>query len=82
MVPGHGIIQQDVQSESDRIWTIPAYGYLFEIILRPVDRVLPNQDASRPYRLVAELIGPDGHMIPLKVTAICRDVLYDRKGER
>lgn len=54
-------------------YTLPSWGFIEEIELRP--RVeLPNMDVTAPYKLICDLIGPDGERVPLDIQIVARDV--------
>lgn len=55
-------------------YIVPSYGYLYEIHIRPEEGLLPNMDFSKPYRLIVDLIGPDGNNIPISIDTWCRTV--------
>lgn len=62
-----------VETIMKTVYVIPPYGFIERLEISP-KKLLPNMDASMPYRAEIKLFAPDGSPLDVLVEAIYRDV--------
>lgn len=77
-VPGEEIRRMPVMSDNRTHYIIPSGGYLERLEIRPIQGYIPNMDSSNPYKLIVDLISPNGSKIPISVDLWWRTVVEER----